>query len=172
MKLIDKNGRLFGRVSVIDALVILVVAVLALALHFKGGQTHTGSVSAQQDIQFQVMVPGIREFVADAVQEGDPLWELDRESGGALGEIVEIEVIVPGTKLEELDDGTVETVPLENCVNLLLTVRGKGVVSEGHILLNRVYDLGVNASRTFCTPYAQFLGNVWTVTPSEPGSGS
>jgi len=164
MKLIDENGRLFGKVSVIDALVVLVVAALALALHFKGGQTHTGSVSAQQTVQFQVMVPGVRNYVADAVREGDTLWDLERESGGALGEIVEIEVLTPGTSLEELDDGTVETVPMEDCTGLLLTVRGSGVVSNGHILLNRVYDLGVNSSRTFCTPYAQFVGSVWTVT--------
>ncbi len=163
MKLIDKNGRLFGKISVIDALVVLVVAALALALHFKGGQTHTGSVSAQQTVQFQVMVPGVRNYVADAVREGDTLWDLERESGGALGEITEIQVLTPGTKLEELDDGTVEEVPMEDSAGLLLTVRGSGVVSDGHILLNRVYDLGVNSSRNFCTPYAQFIGSVWTV---------
>ncbi len=166
MKFIDKNGRLFGKISVLDVLVIAVVAALALALRFKGGQTHTGAVSAQQTIEFQVLVPGVRSYVADAVRVGDTLWDFDNESGGALGEITAVEPSSPGGSLEELNDGTVEVVPMEDCVNLLLTVKGYGILSDGHYLLNRVYNLGVNSSRTFCTPYAQFIGNVWSITPS------
>ena len=32
MKIIDNNGRLFGTISVIDVIVILIVAVMAVAL--------------------------------------------------------------------------------------------------------------------------------------------
>ena len=32
MKLMDKNGRLFGKISVIDVVVVLVVLVMAAAL--------------------------------------------------------------------------------------------------------------------------------------------
>ena len=35
MKIIDHNGRLFGKISVIDLLVVAVVVVMAAALHFK-----------------------------------------------------------------------------------------------------------------------------------------
>ena len=35
MKLMDKNGRLFGKISVIDVVVVLVVLVMAAALHVK-----------------------------------------------------------------------------------------------------------------------------------------
>ena len=34
MKIIDRNGRLFGKISVIDLLVVAVVVVLAAALYF------------------------------------------------------------------------------------------------------------------------------------------
>ena len=33
MKIIDKNGRLFGKISIIDVLVVLMVAILAAAPH-------------------------------------------------------------------------------------------------------------------------------------------
>lgn len=42
-KIIDKNGRLFGLVSIIDVVVLLVVAVMALALYVRGNRTVTGS---------------------------------------------------------------------------------------------------------------------------------
>ena len=46
MKIIDGNGRLFGKISVIDVLVILVVAVLAAALYFKSIQNSLLSFKA------------------------------------------------------------------------------------------------------------------------------
>ena len=54
MKMIDRNGRLFGKISVIDVLVILVVLVMAAALYFKNIQTHTGTAVTEQTITFQV----------------------------------------------------------------------------------------------------------------------
>ncbi len=159
MKLIDQNGRLFGKISVVDLLVVAVVAVLAVALQFKGEQTHTGTGAAQQKITFQILVQGVRSYVGDAVRVEDLLFEQNTDSGGPLGRITDIQTS-PGTKLAELADGTCEAVPAEDSVDLLLTVEGEGIISEGRCLLNRVYDLGVNSSRSYCTPYAQFNGVV------------
>lgn len=162
MKLIDHNGRLFGKISVIDVLVLAVVVVLAAALYFKSNQTHTGTSVSNSDITYQVLASGVRNYVADAVREGDLLYDQDRSSGGTLGEIVTIEVL-PSGKMAEFNDGTVETVPVADSVNLLLTIRGSGILSDGRYLLNRVYDLGVNSSRNFYTPYAQFTGVVTSI---------
>ena len=159
MKLIDRNGRLFGKISVVDVLVILVVAVMALALYVKGHQTQTSTSTVNSTITYQVQVRGIRTYLAQAVKEGDYLYDQDRSSGGSLGEIIAIEE-EPGSNLATLDNGTMEVVPMEDCVNLLLTVEGSGIISDGRYLLNRVYDLGVNSARNFYTPYAQFTGTV------------
>lgn len=159
MKLIDRNGRLFGKISVVDVLVILVVAVMALALYVKGHQTQTSTSTVNSTITYQVQVRGIRTYLAQAVKEGDYLYDQDRSSGGSLGEILSIEE-EPGSSLATLDSGTMEVVPMEDSVNLLLTVKGSGIISDGRYLLNRVYDLGVNSARNFYTPYAQFTGTV------------
>ncbi|OUQ76418.1 DUF4330 domain-containing protein [Flavonifractor sp. An100] len=162
MKLIDHNGRLFGKISVIDVLVLAVVVVLAAALYFKSNQTHTGTSVTNNEITYQVLASGVRNYVADAVREGDYMYDQDRSSGGTLGKIVSIEVL-PSGKMAEFNDGTVDTVPVEDGVNLLLTIQGSGILSDGRYLLNRVYDLGVNSSRNFYTPYAQFTGVVTSI---------
>ena len=71
--------------------------------------------------------------------------------------------VLPSAKMAEFNDGTVDVVPAEDCVNLLLTIQGEGIVSEGRCLLNRIYDLGVNSSRNFYTKYAQFTGTVTNI---------
>ena len=160
MKLIDRNGRLFGKVSVIDLIVVAVVLVLAVALNMKNNHlSHTSTSVTNDPITYQVLVSGSRNYVADAIREGDLMFDQDRSSGGTLGKILSIEVL-PGSKMAELNDGTVEVIPAEDCVNLLLTVQGEGIVSDGRVLLNRIYDLGVNSARNFYTKYAQFTGTV------------
>lgn len=163
MKIIDRNGRLFGKISVIDVLVILVVLVMAAALYFKEHQAHTGTSVVEQTITFQIRARGVNNHVAAAIQEGDGVYDSVYASGGrALGEIVEIQVERdPGTKLKpDLGDGTTGLMGADDTVDLLITVRGQGLVNGKNYSLNRVYDLGVNSSRNYYTKRADFVGTV------------
>ena len=163
MKMIDRNGRLFGKISVIDVLVILVVLVMAAALYFKNIQTHTGTAVTEQTITFQVRARGVDNFVADAIVVGDGLYDQSYSSGGrALGEITDVQVERdPGTKLaDRLTDGTAGLLEAEDTVDLIITVKGSGLITGKSYSINRVYDLGVNSSRNYCTQRADFTGMV------------
>lgn len=165
MKLIDENGRLFGKISVIDVAVILAVAVMGAALYVKTNERDITSTARPDDvIVFQVMIPEVRTYTADFVRVGDLFFEDGADSGGALGEITAVEVL-PGTKAGEFEnDGTIDQeAPAEDCVNLLLTVKGSGRAADGYYMLNRIYPLGVNAKRNFCTKYAYLPGTVWDI---------
>ena len=104
----------------------------------------------------------MRSYIADAIRVGDQLYDLNYVSGGrSLGEVTEIQVVrEPGTLVAALDDGTAGPVEVEDSVNLLLTVKGSGLVNGKSRTINRVYDLGLNASRTFYTDLAQFTGTI------------
>lgn len=162
MKLIDRSGRLFGKISVIDLVVVVVVIVMAAALQFKDKQTLTGTSVSEEPITFQVQVYGVRNYVADAIRVGDHLYDQNYSSGSSsLGQITEIQVTSdPGTVVAYLNDGTFGPVEAEDTVNLLLTVQGHGLVSGRSRTINRVYDLGINASRNFYTKMVQFTGTV------------
>lgn len=164
MKLIDRNGRLFGKVSVIDLLVIAVVVVMAAALYFKNNQTHTGTAVTEQDIVFQVRALGVDDYVADAILVGDSLYDQNYPSGGrAIGQITDIQVErTPGLKLAagELTDGTAGLLEAEDTVDLLITVKGRGLVADGRYSINRVYDLGINSFRNYWTKRAEFTATV------------
>lgn len=163
MKIIDRNGRLFGKISVIDVLVILVVLVMAAALYFKGRQTHTGGAVTEQKITFQVRARGVDNYVADHILVGDGLYDKAYSSGGrAIGEIKEVQVERdPGMLLaDKLTDGTAAMLEAEDTVDLLITVEGRGLAADGSYSINRVYDLGVNSARNYCTKHADFTGMV------------
>ena len=76
-RLIDEQGRLFGLVNVVDALVVLLVlavVVAGVALLFPGGD------SGKPDSRFVTMDLGTQpEFVAEQISPGDT-WDPDRTS--------------------------------------------------------------------------------------------
>ena len=163
MKIIDRNGRLFGKISIIDVLVIAVVLVMAAALYFKSNQDHTGTAVAEQTITFQIRAQGVDSYVADAVLVGDGIYDKTYSSGGrALGRITDVQVErTPGLKLaEKLTDGTAGLLEADDTVDLLITVEGSGLITGGSYSLNRVYDLGINSFRNYLTKHADFKGMV------------
>ena len=163
MKIIDKNGRLFGKISVIDVIVILVVAVMAVALYLKTNtMTHTSTATNNQTINYQIYARGIADSVEDVLRLEDQIFDEDRGNSGCLGVIKNIEIL-PGTEMISFDDGTVDIVPSEGTVDILLTIQGEGLVNGKNYSLNRVYDLGVNSARNFCTHFARFTGTVYSI---------
>ena len=163
MKIIDNNGRLFGKISVIDIIVILVVAVMGVALYLKTNtMTHTSTATANQTITYQLYARGVGESVEDVLRLEDQLFDEDRGNSGCLGKIKAIEIL-PGTEMISFDDGSVDIVPSEGTVDILLTIEGEGLISGKSYSLNRVYDLGVNSARNFCTHYARFTATVYSI---------
>lgn len=156
MKVMDHNGRLFGKISIIDVLVVMVVIALAGALYVKSSRPHTGTSVTTQTITYQVLVEGAQNYLKENIHVGDKVYDLNYSSGGSpLGEITAIEE-QPGSKMATFTDGTMGLAEVEDGVNLLLTIEGEGLVNDKGYSINRVYDLGVNSARTYYTKYAEF----------------
>lgn len=159
-KIIDQNGRLFGKISVVDVLAVLVVIVLAFALNVKNNELEaTRNNGGDTPITITMKAENLPLYVVDAIQAGDKVYDKERPSGGPIGEITKVEE-QPGSRVEKLSNGTFMLLPNEDSRNLLITVEGTGLVSEGRYAINRIYDIGVNASRTFYSNYAQFVAKV------------
>lgn len=170
MKFIDENGRVFGKISVIDLLVIAVVLVMAAALCVKNARLNTEKEEQpeekpEQTITFQIRVNAMRNHVYRSLQVGDELRDRDYSSGPKqLGVITDIQVVrSPGTSLTALPDGTMEMVEMEDSVDLLITVECSGVVDDRSYSINGVYGVGIGSNRTYLTQLSQFAGTVANV---------
>lgn len=67
MKMIDKNGRLFGKLNIIDLAVILVVVVVVAALGMKlfGNDVVESVTSPDVSITYEVVCEDVPQHVAD-----------------------------------------------------------------------------------------------------------
>ena len=160
-KILDRNGRLFGKVSIIDVLVVLVVVVMAIALYVKNNTLEASMTgeSSSTPIVFVVEAENIHRNVVDAIQVGDKVYDKDRSSGGAIGVITAVEEIEAG-KIERLDNGSYARLTNENARNLIITIEGSGSVTNGRYAINKIYEIGINAARNFYTSHAVFTASV------------
>ena len=161
MKIIDNQGRLFGKISVIDVFVVLVVVVMAFALYVKNNTLEASKTgeSSKTMITFVVEAENQPLYIVDAIKVGDKVYDKDRSSGGAIGTITAVEELESGWT-ERLNNGTYSRITNENTRNLRITVEGSGSVTDGRYAINKIYELGVNAARNFYTSYAAFTASV------------
>lgn len=164
MKVIDENGRLFGKISVIDLLVIALVLVLALALYVKNALINSGKEEEpdlpEQTITIQVWLEAQRPYVFNSLHVGDNVWNPERFDGETyLGVITAVEAVNdPGTVLITNLDGSVERAEAEGTVDMLVTIECTGVQDGRTYFLNDGFSVGINSNRNYMTLLSKFGG--------------
>ncbi|MBQ1333851.1 MAG: DUF4330 domain-containing protein [Clostridia bacterium] len=99
----DKKGKLFGKVSIIDIILIIIIIAAVCAVGLK---TMNAGSSAQvkSDTQFYVTfkVENVRSYTLDAVEEGDIFYE---KNAAKLGTVTAVSG-EPYMEIVTLQDGT------------------------------------------------------------------
>ncbi len=165
MKLIDNKGRLFGKINLLDLVVLL--AVLAVAGRFAYGKL-SGPAAAptgqDQVIEMTFRLPAVTQWTVDAIQVGDEVY--DSKSNTRMGKIVETWT-EPAVVVREMPDGIVPHVS-DTHFDLYVTVRGPARVSPNGITMS---GIEVKVGRTNQYKSAYWAGSGTTVafnlTPPE-----
>ncbi|NLY77575.1 MAG: DUF4330 domain-containing protein [Tissierellia bacterium] len=128
MKLIDENGRIFGKVNLLDFIAIIVVLALVLLTFFKMFNKQLSDITSQEElvkVQVKFQVVGDKGYF-DVVQVGDKLGEGKKYLDGSVIDVdllpVEVtnldaegNVVVSEDPLQEKAVITIEaTVPYED----------------------------------------------------------
>ncbi len=99
MKMIDKNGRLFGKLNIIDLAVILIVVVVvaALGMKFFGNDVVESVTSPDVSIRYEVVCKDVPQNVADYCTAN---YAQQLLSSGKL-----LNAYITGCTAEETEDG-------------------------------------------------------------------
>lgn len=161
IRLFDERGFLFGKLSVIDILAVLLVVGLALMVIIRFGITGEDGLhlsdTGTAPVSYELEVIGVRQFMVDAISIGDELYA--SESGAAMGRIVDKRVEDNYTATTMLD-GAVEFVPKEGYYDVYLTVEADSTAGAGGYYLDGAVELLANMSIQVRTQYAVFYGRV------------
>ena len=132
--MIDEKGRLFGKVSILD--MIIVMAVIGLALGFVYRRAAPGVQQIlQTDSVFYVtfVLEGVRDFTTNAVDTGDVFFrQHDRQP---LGSVIRTDV-KPATDILYKTDGTAVLAEVEGRYDLYLTLECRGSITDTGYYVN------------------------------------
>jgi len=118
MRLMDEKGRIFGKINIFD-LIVLVAVILGVAfilLRPTADEKKEAEVSRQSAV-LMMEIEGVRDYIAAAYQEGEPIYEGTTE----IGMIKEIE-ISPQKVVKLQPDGSYKEVERKLYFDVKLTL--------------------------------------------------
>ena len=90
MKIIDKRGRLFGLINIVDLLVIiLLLALVMVGVKRFGNKAAVGEATTKKGV-VTAEVKDVRDVTANNIKVGDPIYDYDK--GTLIGKIATAEV--------------------------------------------------------------------------------
>lgn len=156
MKIVDKNGKLFGKISILD--IIIVACVVFLAVIFIAGR----SGQIKLPIETKSSIEYVAKLKAYNVEKSEkPPFEvgcsLYSSTGELIGKVTEVDCR-PMVSKEKLSDGTYFDYESQTAYDYFLTVEGTGTVSEKGTFAQGTFALYPNNSVQLSSKY--FSGGV------------
>ena len=123
--MLDEKGRLFGKINIVDLLVILVILIAAVVVgvKFLGGGGNSAINPAKTPVRYTVLVQGVEPEVYENIQKYIP-GQLMASGERLDGQVTAVEVVEGRAYTAAVDttDGTL-TIPVEDgTVDLLFTI--------------------------------------------------
>ena len=152
----DEKGRLFGKISIIDIVVLLAIIISAAGfLYNRTAQDIRQIIAADTPIYVTFVVESVRELSFDAVSPGDVFFR--QHERVPLGNVVEVtrgrayDIIV-------LTDGSAVYAPMEGRYNMYITLSGIGSITDTGFFLNGTQQM--SAGGTMAIQSNRFLATV------------
>ncbi len=123
--IIDDKGKLFGKISIVDILVVCLILAGIAGAYYKFGKSKTISlVSKPNKIEITFFTEDLPAYVGAGIKPGD--IARDRVSGSAIGKVKEV-VAGPDIFYSPNDQGQMVKSAKEGYVSLKVVVEGNGI---------------------------------------------
>ncbi len=142
--LLDEKGKLFGKISIVDIGVLLLIIALLGGLYYRYSAVDKHNSAAKFDtLEYTVLVEEVRQQSIDAIIIGTDIYDVKTDT--PMGKIVSKEVL-PATDQLTKADGTVVIAEKPGKFNVLITIQVPGIESKygyranGRMDLNREFQ--------------------------------
>jgi hypothetical protein len=139
--IIDSKGKLFGKISVIDILIVAVVLAAALGLVYKFKVSKTESIFTKPDtIQLVIYTEEAPDYTAADIKKGDIVK--DPVKNAVFGKVIDVKVD-KSVSFAQTDSGDIVVSSRPGYVSIKVYVEGKGILSaSGATFDNADYSIG------------------------------
>lgn len=140
--IINNKGKLFGKSSIIDIIIVLIIIVGVIGAVYKYSKSDTGNpiFTKLDDIQIKFYQAELPDYVAKAVKIGDPAREsLQGTSFGTVSDIEVGEAVI----WVGAENGQFVRITKEGYASVTITMDVKGQITENGVTIDKAnYRIG------------------------------
>lgn len=157
-KAVDKKGRLFGVISLIDVAVILAVILIVAGVYFKFFASDSKATASKTvDVPGEITIYAIDNEYLDNLKVGDIIYS--KESGAEIGTITNISVS-DAMVMTQQEDGSFEKINKPGFSDVKMEVTLPCSESDGRYYASRTFEVSENLTAAMDTKYLLFSGTV------------
>lgn len=160
----DKNGKIGGKVSIIDILAVLLVVVVVCGIAARYGSGVTNSVKTSKQFEYVLKVESVRQYTVDALKKMGKVT--DKKSEKDLGEIVDVQV-ENATLQSTTASGELKNPELPGRYTCYVTIRANGKESSDNYILDDSTELSVGRNIELYSKYVKTSGDIKSVSVVE-----
>ncbi len=162
--ILDKNGKIGGKFSIIDAGVILIILIVAAGIFVRFSSGMTTAVKSDKEFEYKVEVTGVRQYTIDALNKKGKIT--DKKSEMNLGEITNVEV-TPAKTQSVTASGEIITTDLPDRYSCIVTIRARGKESDDSYIMNDSTELSVGGGTNIFSKYVRTSGEIISVKVAD-----
>lgn len=153
-----KNGKIFGKINIIDFFVLLLIVLLIIGAIMKFGKFNNKTEeSSNQVLEYKFEVKNIREFTINAIESGDIVY--DSQTGVNIGTIKNVERRHAET-YDVTDEGKTILVDNPYKYDMTLTIETPGTIEKDAYYANKTIELKMDSEKKIETKYVKTTGKV------------
>ena len=159
--MLDKNGKIFGKLSVVDliALVLLLLAIAAVSYRFFSGNAIL--TANNQKINYTVKISGVRDFTYPFYKPG--LKCFDRQTNKYIGTIVNVRPMEPFFEPVEESDGYMRNHEKPGVIVIYLDIEANGSEGDTAYYAEGTYEIKAGSEIFLNTKYVDVVCRVTDV---------
>ncbi|MCH5186160.1 MAG: DUF4330 domain-containing protein [Oscillospiraceae bacterium] len=156
----DKNGKIFGKVSIIDIGFVLVIAAVIFGAYMRFSSGAGKLVTTPTKFEYVVKVSNVRQFTVDAlIKKG---YITDKKYEAVLGEIVDVKV--EEAHMESVTaEGEVVDTALPERYTCYVTIRSDGKEGQNGYFNAKNDEISVGRNLNIYTKYVSTSGGIESI---------
>ena len=156
MKILHENGKIFGKISMVDILVVAIVILLIFGIYSKFNNdiiptnNNVSNNSNIQEFYFDIQIKNVIPETGSMIKQGDKVY--DKTSGTEIGEVIEVKT--SSAKVDfQTNEGKIIESEIQGKIDIVVTVKSFGNIKNGKYLANHTIDILAGETRQFETKY-------------------
>jgi len=162
----DKNGKLFGKLSIVDAIALLFLLVVTAGIVYRYASPNAKVVSSDDKITYVLQIEGVRDFTEEYYSKEENLKCFDSKNGEAIGIIKKVES--QSYKKYSLGlDGVPRWIERPKTVTIYLTIEATGRETDDAYYIGGTYKLRIGGEIPLATKYSSVVTTIVAINENN-----